>query len=469
LAKNVLGDPSGTLASIYEIDKDEMTLQLIKGHEFYVAPLEFQGIAKWNSRKTTPGFVMVDAENPYATPQIFTGYSMRYMPSAYFGDYLNRYVYSQGYQNVKLEDFTFEVTDNLQPYWTVTRTHPTVNNDGYVVDSVITVNPETGAIKEYALGSIPDWIDRVTPKDIAINYATWNGAFVHGWWNAYGILNIHLDVNELTTLKTKEGDTNEMFYVTGSNGRPYWFGGMTAASSSSQSLTSIMLVDAKDPRNILKIRMTGANEQAALDTVNSQYTNFPDRFGTAIIPYNVYGELTYIIPIDSHPESGSGNVYQGVGFVDAMDKHAVTGLTKEIVAEDYIKYLVSKKVQIALTSETGQESVRGEVMRVGTTIVDGQSSYRLWLNDSNMIFAVDPGLFPVVTVTGPGDAVNIVYVDTGDPVANANNFSNYIVKARVSKEQVSLNKETGNLTQQQTANWNPQQVMEKQIQQLRTG
>jgi hypothetical protein len=99
LGKNIIGDPSGTLGSMYQIEKSEMTLQIIKGHEFYVAPLEFQSYWKWNDKKTSPGFVLVDAENPYATPQIFTGYSMRYMPSAYFSDYLNRYVYDHGYQN----------------------------------------------------------------------------------------------------------------------------------------------------------------------------------------------------------------------------------------------------------------------------------------------------------------------------------------------------------------------------------
>ncbi|MFA5432538.1 MAG: hypothetical protein WC319_06650 [Candidatus Paceibacterota bacterium] len=465
LGKNVIGDPSGTLGSIYQIEKNEMTLQLIKGHEFYVAPLEFQDYWKWDNKRTSPGFVMVDAENPYTTPQIFTGYDMKYMPSAYWGDYLNRYVYEQGYQNCRLQDFTFEITDNLQPYWTVTKTHPTVNNDGYVVDSVVVVNPETGNIKEYPLGSIPDWIDRVTPHDIAIDYATWNGALVHGWWNAYGFVNIHQDVNELTSFETKGGDSNKMFFVTGSNGRPYWFGGMTAASSSSQSLTSIILVDAKDPRSILKIRMTGANEQVALDAVNSQFTNFPDRFGTAIIPYNIYGELTYIIPIDSH--TNSGNIYQGVGFVDAMDKHAVTGLTKERVAEEYIQYLASKKIQIALTSESGQKFIEGKVVRIGSTTIDGLSSYRLLLNDSNIIFSINPTLFPMITLTYSDDEVNITYIETGSMVVEASNFSNHAINVRISPEQIALDSATDILNAQQTDNWDKQQAMEKEIATLR--
>jgi hypothetical protein len=150
-----------------------------------------------------------------------------------------------------------------------------------------------------------------------------------------------------------------------------------------------------------------------------------------------------------------------------MDKHAVTGLTKERVAEEYIRYLAGKKVQIALTSETGNKVVEGKVIRIGATTIDGLTSYRLFLSDSDIIFSVDPTLFPTVTLTGTGDKVNITYIETGSTVVEANSFNNLAINVRVSSEQLALNNATGVLTAQQENNWDEQKKMEEQIEKLR--
>ena len=466
LAHNIIGSDINNLGSIYEIKKEEIHIQMVKNHEYWVAPLEFQDYWKWDNRKTSPGFIMIDAEDPFAEAKLYTGYNMRYMPSAYWGNFLDRHVYTNGYSRVQLEDFTFEVTDELLPRWTVSKTKPTINNDGYIVESVISVDPESGKIEEYPVGQVPAWIDRVTPERIAKDYATWRGALVHGWWNAYGFVNIHEDVNELTTVTTKNGESQEMFFVYGSDNKPYWFSGMTSQSYSDQSLTSIVLVDARDPTRMIRIKMSGANEQGALDAVNSYFTNYPDRFGTAIIPYNVYGVLTYIIPVDSH--TSSGNIFQAVGFVDAMSKHAVVRETKELALEEYKDYLATKNInKVALTSESQNRFLTGIVQRIGEVTQSGKSSFRLWLDDSDAIFSVNPTFFPVVSVTNVNDKVNITYIDTGDTVLEVGKFSNENVKARIGKDQIALDRETANLTMQKTENWDKQQELQKEIERLK--
>lgn len=465
LGHNVIGGSSANLGSMYKVKKEEFHIQIVKGHEFWVAPLEFQDYWKWSAKGSSPGFVMIDAEDPYAEPKLYTGYDMKYMPSAYWGKYLYRYLYSSGYSNVKLEDFTFEVTDELLPRWTVSKTKPTINNDGYIVESVVSVDPESGKIEEYSVGNVPEWIDRVTPERIAIDYATWRGAFVHGWWNAYGIFVTHEDVNEVTTVYTEGGRKQEMFFVYGSDKKPYWFSGMTSPSYGDQSLTSIVLVDAREPTRMLRLQMTGANEQAALDAVNSKFSAYPNWYGTATIPYNIYGTLTYIIPYDAHTDSG--NIYQGVGFVDAMTKHAVIAETKEKAVEGYKSYLASRNVKVALTSEVDLKSLEGEVKRIGAAMSDGQSSYRVFLENSDIIFSINPNLFPEVSLTNVGDLVNITYIDTADTVVGVNKFDNRIIDARIGKDQIALDKETANLTKQVEENWDVQQEYQKKIEELR--
>lgn len=471
LAQNIMGTRDN-LGSIYEVQKGELHIQIVNGHEFWVAPLEFQSYWKWSAKRTSPGFIMVDAEDPYTEAKMYTGYNMKYMPSAYWGSWLYRHVYSQGYSDVKLEDVTFEITDNLNPRWTITTTRPTINNDGYVVESLLVVNPESGEIKEYLTKNVPEWVDRVTPEALAIDYATWYGEFVHGWWNARGpFAVVHEDVNKLTSVSSRDnGDSSsnnkqEMFFVYGNDGRSYWFSGLTSHSSTDQSLTGIVLVDVKDPKKILHIKMTGANEQAALDIVNSKYTNFPDRYGTALIPYNIYGVLTYIIPVDSHTESG--NVFQEVGFVDAKTKHAVVKATKEEALEEYKNYLATKNIKIALTSESTNKILTARVERIGDVTLSGRSSYRLWLNDSDAIFSINPNLFPVVVITNLNDEVSITYADTGDTVLEVNAFTNNDIKVRIGLDQIVLDQETANLTQKKEINWDKQEEYQNKLDELR--
>ena len=466
LAQNIMGTKDN-LGSIYEVKKGELHIQIVNNHEFWVAPLEFKSFQIWNKKRVSPGFIMVDAEDPNAEAKMYTGYNMEYMPSAYWGSYLHRYVWSQGYSDVKLEDFTFEVTDNLSPRWTITTTRPTINNDGYVVESLLVVNPDGGKIEEHSMDDIPEWVDRVTPERIAIDYATWYGEFSHDWYNARGpFFALHEDVNKVTSVKSEDSfDKQEMFFVYGSDGRPYWFSGMTSYSSSDQSLTGIILFDVKAPGKAFFIKMTGANEQAALDTINSKYSQYPDRYGTALIPYNIYGVLTYIIPVDSHTDSG--NVFQGVGFVDAKAKQAIVRDTKEDALDAYKSYLATRGIKRAPTSGSTEKTMTATIERMGDVTLSGRTSYRLLLNGSDAIFSVSPSLFPVVVITNLNDEISITYADTGDTVLDVNNFTNYNVKARIGLDQITLDAETANLTYKEETNWEVQQNHTDELDRLR--
>ena len=53
------------------------------------------------ANSSTPGFVVVDAENPNASPQLHVGPgdSIAYLPGAIFNQDLLRHVYLSGYTN----------------------------------------------------------------------------------------------------------------------------------------------------------------------------------------------------------------------------------------------------------------------------------------------------------------------------------------------------------------------------------
>lgn len=469
-AHTIISDKKHNYGSIYEIRKSELHMQRIKGHEFWVVPMEFQdSYGKWDDKKISPGFVMVDAEDPFADARLVTGYNLKYLPSAYWGAWLPRYVYGLGYTDVNIETPIFEVTDNLDPYWVIPLTVPTVNNDGEVVRSVLTVQAETGNYKEYSLDQVPAWVDRVTPERLANKYATWKGAYVHGWWNVHGpsLFVSGADISELTTTTTRGGDQQVMYFITATDGRSYWFGGMTSNADSDQSLTSIVLVDSRDPTRVIRIGATGANEQAAMDALNAKFSQNPNWYGTAVIPYIVYGELTYVIPYDAH--TSTGNNFEGVGFVHAGKRAVATGPTKEKAAENYKALLAEMKIQEAISSESLMKTIQGIVIRTGTAIASGQSVTMLWLNSSDIVFKVDSVLYPTASLTQVNDAVNISYIDTMDTAVGVEKFTNDMVKARIGKDQIRMDAELGNLTKQKEENWDVQEDLVRQLENKRKG
>ena len=60
-------------------DRTTMTQNdLDNGRLIWVAPLDFQGAIQWLARRTSPGIVIVDAENPDAPAELRTRAPMRF-------------------------------------------------------------------------------------------------------------------------------------------------------------------------------------------------------------------------------------------------------------------------------------------------------------------------------------------------------------------------------------------------------
>jgi hypothetical protein len=102
--QQILGSNGQNLGSSYGIDPTTYTLQSIRHHLYYVAPLEYNNIFVNLANSSTPGFVIVDAENPQAVPQLCTntstsnlcptdGASIAYLPGALLNQDLIRHVY----------------------------------------------------------------------------------------------------------------------------------------------------------------------------------------------------------------------------------------------------------------------------------------------------------------------------------------------------------------------------------------
>src|SRR5262249_21668435 len=134
LGQQVLAQGGQNLGSTYHTDRTEYTLQSVKGHLYWIAPLVYNNVFANLGNWQSPGFVAVDAEDPNASPQLHTGLHMRYLPDALLNQEIVRHVYLSGYTNGDLVDPTLEVNDDWVPYFTISLMKPSRGFTAQVLD-----------------------------------------------------------------------------------------------------------------------------------------------------------------------------------------------------------------------------------------------------------------------------------------------------------------------------------------------
>jgi hypothetical protein len=403
-----------------------MTLQMIRGELWYVAPLEFHDIFTWNSTKTSPGFVMVHGEDPNKQVIVKTGLQMRYTPGAYFGSNLERMLWYKGeYVSRDLRDFTFELDEDLKPYWVLTAYHPTIGWDAHVVDGVVIVDPVSGDSKLYKVGETPAWVDRVFPQEIVKNYLEWNGLYIHGWWNqAFG-----------GNTDTYKPETPLIIY--GSDGLPYWVVAVTSNSGKDDSMIGLVYTCSRTGKSV-RYHAVGGTEEAIVNLVNSK-VSYQKLHGSGPVLYNIYGTMTSIVPI-----LGENHSFQGVVFVDvANNRLGEPGNTVETAFMNYQKILTTGGQQISPEKMSDLTTITVKADRVVALTKGNEVTFYIYVEGHSHVFTATVELSPAkLPVTRDGDTLVLKFVDApGDRVMLVG-FDNLSVQLTPSPNQVDVRSRT---------------------------
>lgn len=429
-SREISNGTSKNLGSMYQVGVEDFSIQNVKDQNgveklYWVAPLQYQGIGQWKNIGYSPGFIMVDAENPYASAQLHLGFEMRYLTSAYYKDDVIRHLYFSGYTNFGLEDINFEVTDDLQPRWVVSLTYPTVLNTGKVVKGVAIVDPETGAIEEYDITEVPEWVDRVIPESLALDYLRWKGAYTHGFWNLVPWIGTNKDYNIPCTINGEE----EMWLVHGKDNHGYWFTGMTSHSSADQALVANVMVDSRTGRMHI-YEMSGWNEQAVIDAVNHADSVKNNQWqGCAPIPYDFLGSLAYVVTVVA--DTGNGVIFKKIAIVDAGSGNVALGNNRVEAYEAHRQFLSKSKFGGVVSESSVSSNMRGTVGRISDVSSGEEGNYRVFqLNGSDAIFEVGTTPYPEAELTMSGDMVRIFFGETGEQVLAVTAFDNLDIDSR---------------------------------------
>jgi hypothetical protein len=301
----------GQLGAYYRVGT--YNVQSENGRLVWVAPLNFQGGVQWLVRHTSPGVVIVNAENPDAPAELRQRAGLRYIPSALLNDNLRRHVWLRYGTELLLEE-TLQLDAQGNPRYLVTLGRPTLGWSGEAVTAVVIVDPATGAMERIAradFGRLPPWVSRVYPPDLVIRYNDWFGRYVHGWWNAQiAKRDVHLPARD------------DVFGILLADGRFVWFVDHTSPNATDASMTGFTYTDSRTGAMVYytssggEYNSFGAQQAVAGNPIVKQGRLIP----TQPVLYTLFGQNTWVIPAVA--DNGK---FQTLALVQAAGGHVVVG------------------------------------------------------------------------------------------------------------------------------------------------
>ena len=301
----------GQLGAYYRVGT--YNVQSDNGRLVWVAPLDFQGAVQWLSRRTSPGVVIVDAENPDTAAELRTRAPLQYIPSALLNDNLRRHVWLRYGSELLLEE-TLQLDGQGNPRYLVTLGRPTIGWSGQKVTAVVIVDPQTGAMERIPrdrFDKLPAWVSRVYPPDLVVAYNDWFGRYVHGWWNALITKrDVHLPARA------------DVFGILLADGRFVWFVDHTSPNRTDASMTGFTYTDSRTGAMTYYTSSGGEyNSTAAEDAVGGNPIIKQGRLvPTQPVLYRLFGQNTWVVPAVA--DNGK---FQTLALVQAAGGHVVVG------------------------------------------------------------------------------------------------------------------------------------------------
>ncbi|MEG0641461.1 MAG: cell shape-determining protein [Clostridium sp.] len=410
LARNLADKKLGEIPSLgSQVTIGEFTIQNVGGELYYVAPLEHSGFFKWNrNKKGTQGYVIVSAtkENEVKLVTELNGQplNMKYLDSAYFGSYLNRYAYSK-VNNHGLTDFSFELDDSGNPHWVISMYDLSIGLSGKKIVGTLIINSQTGESNSYSVEETPQWVDRIQPNIIMEeNLNNW-GELIHGVFN----------FSNRDKLMLTEG--NKVLY----NGEDcYYYTGITSVGAD-ESLVGFLLTNTRSSETTM-YKMSGAIETAGMKSAEGKVQQF-DYEATFPILINLEEQPTYFTTL-----LDKKGLIKSYAFVSVSNYNIVgVGETIQQAYNSYIQGL-SRDASSNLTKDNNFEEVEGTIERVGIVINNNVSYYIFTIKDTKEKFIVSTEISKEPAITTVGDTIKIKFIQSENDIITVKEFENLSIK-----------------------------------------
>lgn len=393
----------GQLGAYYRVG--DYNVQSEGGRLVWVAPLDYQGPVQWLARRSSPGVVVVSAENPDEPAELRQRRPLRYIPSALLNENLRRHVYMQ-YGFEQLLETTIQLDAAGDARYLVTLGRPTIGWSGQVVTAVVVVDPATGAMERIPadrFASLPPWVSRVYPDTLVLAYNDWFGRYVHGFWNSV-----------LTKRDVHLPARDDVYGMLVEGGRFVWFVDHTSPSATDDSMTGFTYTDSRTGRMVYYTASGGQfNSAAAERSVSANPIVAQGRMlPTTPILYNL-GRNTWVVPA----VAGNGK-FQTLALVAASGGHVVVGTTT--VASPVADALAAYRAYLggSAVGAAGDVPVAGTVDRIAAA--NGKLYFTL--RGRREIYVLGDPADPSVLLARTGDDVRFVATPASDGPAAVREF-----------------------------------------------
>ncbi|MBY6917163.1 cell shape-determining protein [Clostridium botulinum] len=395
LAEKLADKKLGEIASLgSQVYVGTLDLQSINGELYYVAPLEHSSLFKWfTNREGTAGYIKVSATNQNDV-QLVTqldgkDLKIKYLDSSYLFSNLKRAAF---FRDMKAghTDYTFELDDSGKPYWVVTRYDNAIGISETKAIGALIIDAQSGESEVYDIDNLPGWVDRIQPTTYIKRYIDKWGELVHG------ILNF----SDKDKLKTTSG-----MNVIYNNDTCYYYTGITSVGSD-ESLVGFTLTNTRNGETKL-YKTAGATESASMKSAEGKVQQYGY---TATFPYliNIQNEPTYFMTL----KDSSGLVKQ-YAMVNVKNYNTVgVGDTLQSTLNKYLEGLTN--TNISLEGGNKEETILGEVERIGVVVKEGTSIYDIKLKGIENIFSISTEMSREVALTSVGDSVSVKYINVGN-------------------------------------------------------
>ena len=390
------------------VELGNSNIQEVNGEILFVVPLDHTGFFKWNSYKSTPGYITVSASNQnkvnYITEVNGEKIEIRYSNSAYFGNDLKRHIRNEGFRTVGLTEYTFEINDEGYPYWVVTTYECRTLWRNEEATGVVVVDAQTGKTEWYGLNEIPDWVDIVQPQDFIEDQIDHWGRLIHGVFNFSN------------KDKIQKTDLTLTVYV---DGECYYFTGMTSVGSD-ESCVGFIMVNTRT-KHAEMCYMSGATESAAMKSAEGLVSDF-GYVSTEPLPLNVNGIPTYVMAL----KDGEGLI-KSYAMVNVQNYSiAAKGSSLQEVSRAYVQSVARNSGSYVVGSdETYSYTYEGVVKRISSVVEDGSTYYYLVVEgEENKIFMASYTVSDELSITRDGDTVKLSYIDDKNGTVDIVAFDN---------------------------------------------
>lgn len=378
--------------SQYEVGT-EYNLITYQGKYYRISPMEYGGFFKWKNSNATgiPGYVLVDVYTGESKLiELPEGKSIKYSPSACFGDNLTRYILSK-YPSALIQGENFEIDEEGTPYYVVPTLKSTAGLFGArVIDRVILVNAVTGECINYALSEVPNWVDNVFDTDFLMKKVEYHYDLVHGVFN----------FSNKDVRKTSYSFDSSQYYFIPKDNDVYLYTGVTSAGNDESNI-GFLLANMRTGE-VTYYPNPGAEESSAQGSAEGLVQQYGYDAGPVML-VNINGIESYFMTLKDDQQ-----LIKKYALVNKSDYNIC-------VVEDTIELAVSKYITRMNNStemiEALSMSKTGVIAEVYEIVIDANTTYVFKLNGDETVYcsAVSNSLLQPFMMQ-VGNVVEISYI-----------------------------------------------------------